>query len=125
MTVPQAKGLEFDDVFLFNFFHDSPADASEWRVLNGFVEELKQQVEDSREGGKVRVASITQGATLRCMCADTNVEDSIVRLDVCLCPQDLKVFEGNLDLLERFKTGCVKAHENLNRAEAGYLRRAE
>ena len=43
MTVPQAKGLEFDDVFLFNFFQDSVADASEWRVLNQFVEDVRER----------------------------------------------------------------------------------
>ncbi|KAJ1459487.1 hypothetical protein M885DRAFT_60269 [Pelagophyceae sp. CCMP2097] len=32
MTVFEAKGLEFDDVLLYNFFCDSPAD-KEWRVL--------------------------------------------------------------------------------------------
>ena len=31
----EAKGLEFDDVFLFNFFADSPADERTWRVITG------------------------------------------------------------------------------------------
>ncbi|GFH16322.1 uncharacterized protein HaLaN_12717, partial [Haematococcus lacustris] len=41
MTVPQAKGLEFDDVFLLDFFTNSPAPAAEWRVLNAFMEDLQ------------------------------------------------------------------------------------
>ncbi len=36
-------------MFLFNFFKDSVADAAEWRVLNGFVEEVKAK-------GQVRLA---------------------------------------------------------------------
>ena len=32
LTVEQSKGLEFDDVCLFDFFSDSPAD-KEWHVL--------------------------------------------------------------------------------------------
>lgn len=32
MTVPQAKGLEFNDVFILNFFADSPC-KEEWRIL--------------------------------------------------------------------------------------------
>lgn len=40
MTVSQSKGLEFDDVFLVDFFHDSPAE-SEWRVLTSFIEEIE------------------------------------------------------------------------------------
>lgn len=35
MTVYEAKGLEFDDVLLYNFFQDSPAD-KEWNVLDSF-----------------------------------------------------------------------------------------
>ncbi|EFJ46513.1 hypothetical protein VOLCADRAFT_118102 [Volvox carteri f. nagariensis] len=39
MTVPQAKGLEFDDVFIVDFFNDSDAN-SEWRVLSSYLAEL-------------------------------------------------------------------------------------
>lgn len=41
LTVPQAKGLEFDDVFIVNFFKDSPA-TKDWRILVGLLEELKE-----------------------------------------------------------------------------------
>lgn len=43
MTIPQAKGLEFDDVLLFNFFADSQAKDA-WRVLMTYLDELKAQV---------------------------------------------------------------------------------
>jgi len=36
MTVSQSKGLEFDDVFLVDFFHDSPA-TREWHVVLQFL----------------------------------------------------------------------------------------
>ncbi len=39
VTVSQSKGLEFDDVFLVDFFNDSPAEAADWRVLCSFLEE--------------------------------------------------------------------------------------
>ncbi|GLI67621.1 hypothetical protein VaNZ11_011868, partial [Volvox africanus] len=39
MTVPQAKGLEFDDVFIVDFFNDSDANA-EWRVLGSYLAEV-------------------------------------------------------------------------------------
>ncbi len=39
VTVPQSKGLEFDDVFLVDYFSDSTAEASDWRVLFSFLEE--------------------------------------------------------------------------------------
>jgi hypothetical protein len=34
LTVYEAKGLEFDDVFLFNFFSGDNIDASQWKLLN-------------------------------------------------------------------------------------------
>ena len=41
MTIQEAKGLEFNDVLLFNFFHDSPAENG-WRSVYQFmVEDLK------------------------------------------------------------------------------------
>jgi len=33
LTPRQAKGLEFNDVILYNFFKDSPADAAQWNSL--------------------------------------------------------------------------------------------
>jgi hypothetical protein len=55
MTVQQSKGLEFDDVLLYNFFTDS--DASDmWRVFAGFSKEdmetlhSKMEKENSRLG---------------------------------------------------------------------------
>ena len=38
MTVPQAKGLEFADIFIVNFFADSPLQ-SEWRALLDILQE--------------------------------------------------------------------------------------
>jgi len=35
LTIIESKGLEFDDVILFNFFTDSPAD-DEWRCISGY-----------------------------------------------------------------------------------------
>ncbi|KAI5988945.1 hypothetical protein F5J12DRAFT_915891 [Pisolithus orientalis] len=33
LTLQESKGLEFDDVFLYNFFEDSSATYSQWRVV--------------------------------------------------------------------------------------------
>lgn len=47
MTVAQSKGLEFDDVFLWDFFNGSPAD---WRPLNNFTNMLEEV--ERTEGAK-------------------------------------------------------------------------
>ena len=44
LTVAQAKGLEFEDVFLWDFFNGSQAD---WRLLNKYVAHLQEQ-QDTR-----------------------------------------------------------------------------
>lgn len=42
LTIYESKGLEFDDVLLYNFFKDSQAE-SEWRVVTGIIEELMKR----------------------------------------------------------------------------------
>ena len=44
LTVYEAKGLEFDDVFLFNFFSGDNIDASQWKLLNeiGIEEDIAE-----------------------------------------------------------------------------------
>jgi hypothetical protein len=44
MTIFEAKGLEFDDVILYNFFADSPAE-KEWICVNSYNDE-EHKVED-------------------------------------------------------------------------------
>lgn len=34
LSVYEAKGLEFDDVILYNFFHLGDVSKSEWKLLN-------------------------------------------------------------------------------------------
>ncbi|KAI3424745.1 hypothetical protein D9Q98_008134 [Chlorella vulgaris] len=48
LTVPQSKGLEFDDVFLVNFCTESPA-KEEWRILLQYLEEL-ERIQESGGG---------------------------------------------------------------------------
>ncbi|KAF8838026.1 hypothetical protein BDN67DRAFT_972122 [Paxillus ammoniavirescens] len=38
MTLYESKGLEFNDVLLYNFFEDSTVDLSRWRVVLGAIE---------------------------------------------------------------------------------------
>jgi hypothetical protein len=37
LTIFECKGLEFDDVFVYNFYHDSPATADEWRIMYDYM----------------------------------------------------------------------------------------
>ncbi|XP_041422056.1 TPR and ankyrin repeat-containing protein 1 isoform X2 [Xenopus laevis] len=44
LTIYEAKGLEFDDVLLYNFFTDSEA-SKEWRIISSFMPESHSDVE--------------------------------------------------------------------------------
>ncbi|OPL21743.1 hypothetical protein AM593_00808, partial [Mytilus galloprovincialis] len=48
LTIYEAKGLEFDDILLYNFFKDSQA-SKEWRVVTDFLERLCNSVKTGTE----------------------------------------------------------------------------
>ncbi|XP_013405370.1 TPR and ankyrin repeat-containing protein 1 [Lingula anatina] len=51
LTIYESKGLEFDDVLLYNFFKDSPA-YKEWRVVTGHLDKLLEQYKYNQEKGQ-------------------------------------------------------------------------
>ena len=59
------QGLEFDDVFLLDFFADSPATA-EWRVLLSYLEELSLD-ETAAGDKKVDFSSVFQFRLILCI----------------------------------------------------------
>lgn len=48
LTVYEAKGLEFDDVFLYNFFSGDNIEASHWKLINeiGIIEAINENADD-------------------------------------------------------------------------------
>ena len=51
MTVQESKGLEFDDVLLYNFFSDSPAEDL-WRIVSNYTEDdIKAYYADATVAG--------------------------------------------------------------------------
>jgi len=45
-TVLEVKGLEFEDVLLYNFFTDSPV-TDGWKVINKYAEDKRKAANDS------------------------------------------------------------------------------
>ncbi|RXW13065.1 hypothetical protein EST38_g12789 [Candolleomyces aberdarensis] len=43
LTLYESKGLEFDDVLLYNFFEDSTVNLNQWRVVLNLIEKPKEQ----------------------------------------------------------------------------------
>ena len=54
LTIYEAKGLEFDDVVLFNFFNDSPIPDTQWNLLN------QTQIQEEWIDSNVFYKNITQ-----------------------------------------------------------------
>jgi len=61
LTIFEAKGLEFDDVFVVDFFEDSPADERTWRVVTGCWEARPAPAE-AGAGGAPPAAAAAQAA---------------------------------------------------------------
>ncbi|XP_062605690.1 TPR and ankyrin repeat-containing protein 1-like [Saccostrea cucullata] len=51
LTIYEAKGLEFDDILLYNFFKDSQA-GKEWRIVTDFLEKMRLSETNDEKGGK-------------------------------------------------------------------------
>ncbi|CAL1697343.1 unnamed protein product [Somion occarium] len=58
MTLYESKGLEFNDVLLYNFFEDSTVDLSQWRVILNALPDVNHskcpQFDDTRHSGVCR-----------------------------------------------------------------------
>lgn len=67
LTVFEAKGLEFDDVILYNFFNSGEIKSEKWKLIN----EIK--FEECQDDGSM--ADIVQG--LSNLVTDENEEDTI------------------------------------------------
>ncbi|KAG9044657.1 hypothetical protein FS837_007754 [Tulasnella sp. UAMH 9824] len=52
LTLYDSKGLEYDDVLLYDFFHDSPATATDWRAMHHA--ELRERPFDERRHAILR-----------------------------------------------------------------------
>lgn len=48
LTVYEAKGLEFNDVIIYNFFDEGETNSSQWRLLNDLVykTELRPKIKE-------------------------------------------------------------------------------
>jgi len=59
LTIFESKGLEFDEVFIFDFFADSPADEKTWRVLTHCLQQ-QQTAAHNDESSSLNETEIAQ-----------------------------------------------------------------
>ncbi|PBK59143.1 hypothetical protein ARMSODRAFT_1027641 [Armillaria solidipes] len=106
LTVYESKGLEFNDVLLYNFFADSPADPAQWRVVLNAIEESKQ---DSRNRppprfDHVRHASICNELKSLYV-AITRARENIWIADGSETGEPMRTFWTSKDLINNYTPG--------------------
>ncbi|XP_062597185.1 TPR and ankyrin repeat-containing protein 1-like [Saccostrea cucullata] len=62
LTIYEAKGLEFDDILLYNFFKDSQA-TKEWRVVTEYLEKLAANNAQNKPDTSESLVEIDAGVT--------------------------------------------------------------
>ena len=65
LTVFESKGLEFDDVVLYNFFNSGEIQSGMWKLINDiqFTDQPEKELEDIVKGLKNLVVSETKEDT--------------------------------------------------------------
>ncbi|KAK3241414.1 hypothetical protein CYMTET_48820 [Cymbomonas tetramitiformis] len=113
LTVLESKGLEFDDVLLWNFFSDSPAQ-EEWRCITQYVQQQQQQVEESGDTPEVP--------------ANLAMQLQVAGLTEKSKPRPLEFSEERhkvlLDELRQFYTAVTRARVNVWLYEEDQAKRA-
>ena len=78
LTVFEAKGLEFDDVILFNFFTDSEVSQDKWRILNNvkkvdidtYYKNVEKYEELKKKVDKLKCLTMIDQSKLSLLCTE-------------------------------------------------------
>ncbi|KAF5345183.1 hypothetical protein D9758_009704 [Tetrapyrgos nigripes] len=103
MTIYESKGLEFNDVLLYDFFSDSPAELSQWRVILGALEEDGTAIPDF-ERNRSRYASICSELKFLYV-AVTRARENIWIVDSSLKSGPMRHYWTKKDLIRNLTPG--------------------
>ncbi|KAK0440837.1 hypothetical protein EV421DRAFT_1905200 [Armillaria borealis] len=105
LTVYESKGLEFNDVLLYNFFADSSAGLTQWRVVLNAVEESKQDPRNPPpQFDHIRHASICN--ELKSLyAAITRAHENIWIADESEAGEPMRTFWTSKDLIQNYTPG--------------------
>ncbi|KAK0444909.1 uncharacterized protein EV420DRAFT_1721414 [Desarmillaria tabescens] len=105
LTVYESKGLEFNDVLLYNFFADSPAGLAQWRVVLNAIEESKQDPGNPPPRfDHIRHASICNELKSLYV-AITRARENIWIADGSEKGEPMRIFWTNKDLINNYTRG--------------------
>ncbi|KAK0440419.1 uncharacterized protein EV420DRAFT_1650550 [Desarmillaria tabescens] len=105
LTVYESKGLEFNDVLLYNFFADSPVNLAQWRVVLNAVEESQQDPRNPPpQFDPVRHASICNELKSLYV-AITRARENIWIADGSEMGEPMRIFWTKKDLINNYTQG--------------------
>ncbi|KAK0198014.1 hypothetical protein F5146DRAFT_1130958 [Armillaria mellea] len=105
LTVYESKGLEFNDVLLYNFFADSSAGLAQWRVVLNAIEEKKQDPRNPPpQFDHIRHASICNELKSLYV-AITRARENIWIADGSETGEPMRIFWTNKDLINNHTRG--------------------
>ncbi|KAG7450850.1 uncharacterized protein BT62DRAFT_1001665 [Guyanagaster necrorhizus] len=105
LTIYESKGLEFNDVLLYNFFADSPTGPAQWRVVLNAIEESKQDPRNPPPRfDYIRHANIC--SELKCLyVAITRARENIWIADGSETGEPMRIFWNSKNLINNFTPG--------------------
>ncbi|KAG7450840.1 uncharacterized protein BT62DRAFT_1001654 [Guyanagaster necrorhizus] len=104
LTVYESKGLEFNDVLIYDFFADSPAGPAQWRVVLNAIKESKQDPRNTPQFDHIHHASIC--SELKCLyVAITRARANIWIADGSETGEPMRIFWTSKNLINNFTPG--------------------
>ncbi|KAK0456957.1 hypothetical protein EV421DRAFT_103155 [Armillaria borealis] len=105
LTVYESKGLEFNDVLLYNFFADSTASLAQWRVVLNGIEKGKQDPEHPPpQFAHIYHASICNELKSLYV-AITRARENVWIADGSEKGEPMRIFWSNKDLINNYTPG--------------------
>ncbi|KAJ3739795.1 hypothetical protein DFH05DRAFT_1546449 [Lentinula detonsa] len=104
MTIYDSKGLEFNDVLLYDFFGDSPAKLSQWRLILGALYDRSMVAAPDVERNKQRYASICSELKFLYV-AITRARENVWIVDSSERSEPMRMYWTERDLIRNIKPG--------------------
>ncbi|KAJ4470931.1 hypothetical protein J3R30DRAFT_3531939 [Lentinula aciculospora] len=104
MTIYDSKGLEFNDVLLYDFFGDSPAKLSQWRLILNALNERSGVAAPDFEKNKQRYASICSELKFLYV-AITRARENVWIVDSSKSGEPMRMYWTERDLVRNIEPG--------------------
>ncbi|KAH8984683.1 hypothetical protein EDB92DRAFT_2117026 [Lactarius akahatsu] len=106
MTLYESKGLEFNDVLLYNFFEDSTVDVSQWRVVLNAVDRAQREKIPAPTFDESRHAGVCSELKFLYV-AITRARKNLWIVDLSETAEPMRIYWSSDDLVQNCTPGTV------------------